>query len=133
MGLKGKVQITMLLTVPAGQVAEGDRLFGSHGEWIEATHPRSGETALLAYSVSKGPGLTNPLDPGSQPTGNTTYVVDEVYESEAGVANHWRLGAEGWTDFSAFVAWASGARATVQHRGAVINALAMATTAGAGS
>jgi hypothetical protein len=90
---------------------------------MEASHPRSGELALLSYSVSKGPELSNPLDPGSGPTGNTVYVLDEVYESEAAVANHWKLGAESWVDFGAFVAWAGGVQVTAQHRGGVVNSL----------
>lgn len=122
-GYKGKVQVSAVFTVPPDQVAEGDRLFSSHGPWIEATHPRSGELALLSYNVSKGAELSNPLDPGSEPTGNTVYVLDEVYESEAGVANHWKLGSEGWADFGAFVTWAGGVQVTFQHRGGVVNSL----------
>ena len=90
---------------------------------MEASHPRSGELALLSYRVSKGPELSNPLDPGSEPTGNTVYVLDEVYETEAAVANHWKLGSETWKDFGAFVAWASNVQVTAQHRGEVFNSL----------
>jgi hypothetical protein len=123
MGHKGKVHLSLIFTVGRDQVAEGDRLFASHGPWMEASHPRSGELALLSYTVSKGPELSNPLDPGSKPTGNTVYVLDEVYESEAAVANHWKLGAEGWADFQPFVAWASRVQVTSQHRGGVVNSL----------
>lgn len=123
MGYQGKVHLNLVLTVPPDQVAKGDRLFASHGPWIEESHPRSGELALLSYNVSKGPELSNPLDPGSEPTGNTVYVLDEVYESEAAVANHWKLGSEGWADFGAFVAWAGGVQVTAQHRGGVVNSL----------
>jgi hypothetical protein len=87
--------------VPADQVAEGDRLFVSHGKWMETSHPRSGELALLSYNVSKGAELSNPPDPGSEPTGNTVDVLDEIYESEAGVTNHWKLSSESWADFEA--------------------------------
>jgi len=51
------------------------------------------------------------------------YVLDEVYESEAAVANHWKLGSETWKDFGAFVAWASNVQVTAQHRGEVFNSL----------
>jgi hypothetical protein len=121
MGHHGKVHLNLVFTVHPDQVAEGDRLFASHGPWMEESHPRSGELALLSYSVSKGPELSNPLDPGSDPTGDTVYVLDEVYESEAAVANHWKLGSEGWADFGAFVAWAGGARVAAQHRGGIVN------------
>ena len=123
MGYQGKVHLNAVFTVPPDQVAEGDRLFTSHGPWMEATHPRSGGLALLSYNVSKGAELSNPLDPGSEPTGNTVYVLDEVYESEAGVANHWKLASEGWADFGAFVTWAGGVQVTMQHRGGVVNSL----------
>ena len=39
----GKIQIMMLIVAPPDQVAEGDRLFASHGAFLEATHYRSGE------------------------------------------------------------------------------------------
>ena len=71
--------------------AEGDRLFASHGEFMKG-HPREGDVALLDYSVSKGPELSNPMDPSSEPTGNTTFVIDEYYESPAGIARHWQAG-----------------------------------------
>jgi hypothetical protein len=50
-------------------MAEGDRIFKSHRAWMEATHYRDGEKALLSYNASKGPELSNPTDPNSAPTG----------------------------------------------------------------
>lgn len=98
-------------------------MFASHGLWTETTHPKSGELALLTYNVSKGVELSNPMDPGSEPTGNTVYVLDEIYESEAGVANHWKLSSEGWADFEAVLAWAGGAQVTTQDWGRVVTSL----------
>ncbi len=49
------------------------------------THPRDGSTALLSYNFSKGPEWANPLDPGSETTGNTRHVLNEIYESPAGI------------------------------------------------
>jgi hypothetical protein len=123
MAYEGKVHLNISFSVGPDQVAEADRLFASHGPWMEASHPRSGDLALLSYNVSKGPELSNPLDPGSEPTGNTVYVLDEVYESEAGVANHWQIASEGWDEFGAFVEWAGGVAVTSQHRGGVVNSL----------
>ena len=40
-------------------------------------HPREGDAALLSDSVSKGPAPPNAMDPNSEPTGNTNFVVDE--------------------------------------------------------
>ena len=57
---------------------------------MESTHHRSGEKALLSYNVSKGPELSNPMDLNSAPTGNTYFVLTEIYETEAGVADHFQ-------------------------------------------
>ena len=35
----------------------------------------TGEKALLSYNVSKGPELSNPMDPNSAPTDNTCFVL----------------------------------------------------------
>ena len=50
-----------MATVGADDVAEGDRLFARHGEWMKG-HPREGDVALLSYTISKGPELSNPMD-----------------------------------------------------------------------
>ena len=57
-----KTQLTLIIIAPPDQVAEGDRIFKSHGSWMEATHYRDGEKALLSYNVSKAPELSNPMD-----------------------------------------------------------------------
>jgi hypothetical protein len=80
-----KLQIAVIIIASPDQVAEGERIFKSHGSWMEATHYRTGEKALLSYNVSKGPELSNPADPNSAPTGNTCFVLSEIYESRAGV------------------------------------------------
>ena len=65
MSHQGKIQITLMFTVGPDQVEEADRIFASHAEWMEQTHYRDGELALLSYSVAKAPELSNPLDPSS--------------------------------------------------------------------
>ena len=67
----GKSHLVIMFTVDPDDVAEGDRIFESHGEWMKG-HPREGDEALLEYSVSKGPELSNPMDPNSEPTGRTS-------------------------------------------------------------
>ena len=73
MSHKGRTQITFIITAEPDQVAEGDRLFASHAAWIDKTHHRDGDLALLLYNVVKGPELSNSLDPGSASTGNTCF------------------------------------------------------------
>ena len=71
MAHKDKIQLTIIIVAPPDQVEEGDRIFRSHAPWMEATHHRDGEKALLKYTVSKAPELSNPMDSNSAPTGNT--------------------------------------------------------------
>ncbi len=101
----GKIQLIFTITATPELVAEGDRLFASHAPWIESTHHRTGDKALLSYNVSKAPELKNPLDPSAGVTGSTCFVLNEIYESEAGVADHFAQAMSGWTDFPAFVEW----------------------------
>lgn len=123
MSHKGKTQITIMFTATPDQVGEGDRLFKSHAAWMEQTHHRSGELALILYNVVKGPDLSIPLDPGSKPSGNTSFVLTEVYESPAGLADHWKQGPENWKDFNAFVAWAGKVKVSVLHGSPIIHSL----------
>ena len=119
----GKSHLIIMFTVGPDDVAEGDRIFASHGEWMKG-HPREGDVALLDYTVSKGPELSNPLDPSSEPTGNTIFVLDEYYESPAGIAKHWQA-SESWPEMSsAAAAWFAKAKALVTvHNGTVVQAL----------
>lgn len=101
----GRVQLTYVISAPPDQVEEGKRIFASHGPWMEATHHRSGSRALLSYDVSIGPELSNPLDSDSSPTGNTCFILSEVYETEAGVEDHFQQAMESWEDFPALGEW----------------------------
>ena len=103
-------------------MAEGDRLFASHGQWMKG-HPREGDVALLDYSISKGPELSNPLDPNSEPTGKTIFVLDEYYESPAGIARHWQDSTDNWADLSTLLAWADKATVATLHNGTAVQAL----------
>jgi hypothetical protein len=101
----GKIQLIYIMTAPPEHVAEGDRIFASHQVWIEGSHHRDGEKALLSYDVSKAPELSNPFDPESPPTGNTCFILSEVYETEAGVADHFEKAMGSWDEFPALAAW----------------------------
>ena len=60
----GKAHLLITFVAPAAMVPEIDRLVTSHGAWMAETHERTGPKALLSFSFSKGPELSNPLDPG---------------------------------------------------------------------
>ena len=87
MSNKGKTQLILIFAAPPDQVAEGDRIFGSHGPWMEAKHHRTGDKALLSYNLSKAPELSNPLD-------------SKIYETSAGVVDHFEK-TQSWQDFPA--------------------------------
>ncbi len=120
---KGKAQISFIFTASPDPVPEGDRLFASHAAWMEETHHREGNLALLLYNVAKGAETSNPLDPSSGPTGNTSFTLTEVYQSPAGLTDHWKQGAENWQDFGAFVKWAGNVKVAVLHGSPVIHSL----------
>jgi hypothetical protein len=123
MSHKGKTQFNVTWVVDADDEPEWDRIFASHAAWMEG-HPREGDAALLAYSLSKGPELSNSLDPSSEPTGKTVYVLNEYYESPAGVARHWQDGMENWAaDLGAVVKASAKASVTTLHSGTVIHGL----------
>jgi hypothetical protein len=122
MSLMGKAHLVILCTVDSGDEGEWDRIFASHGEWM-AGHPREGDVALLSYTISKGPERSNPLDPSSEPTGKTIYVLNEYYEAPAGVARHWEETMEKWADLGAVVQASTRATVSTLHSGTVVNAL----------
>ncbi len=122
MAYKGKVQLTLVIVAPADQVAEGDRLFQAHGPWMNATHHRTGEKALLSYTLSKAQEVTNPMDSGSAPTGNTVFVLMEIYETAAGVAEHFALSGD-WKEFPAVAAWMGKCKVTGVTVAPIINSL----------
>jgi len=105
MAYQGKIRLNFVIIAPADLVAEGDRIFRSHITWMQSTHHREGNKALLSYDVSKAPELSNPMDPNSAPTGNTCFVLAEIYESMDGVADHFQQAMQNWKDFPALVEW----------------------------
>jgi hypothetical protein len=119
----GKSHIIIMWIVGADEVVEGDRIFASHAEWMKG-HPTEGPEALIAYSISKGPELENPMDPASPETGRTVFVLDEVYETPAGIPRHWQDAVDNWTDFGSIVAWAGNAdEVRTLHSGTLVQSL----------
>ena len=122
MSHQGKTQLTVIFTAPPELVAEGDRLFASHAKWMRNTHTREGEKGLLLYNLVKGPELSNAMDPSSKPSGNTCFVLTEVYETPAGVADHWKQ-LPGWEDVAAVAAWTSKVKVTTLHGSPIVHSL----------
>ena len=123
MSHKGKIQLTFVISAPPDQVEEGDRLFRNHVPWMEGTHHHDGDKALLSYTVSKAPELSNPSDPDSEPTGNTIFTLMEIYETEAGVADHFQQAEASWEDFAALGEWLAKCNVTGSAAAPIINSL----------
>ena len=123
MANKGKTQLLITWVASPDKVSEMDRLVESHGSFMAKTHDRDGSNALLSYDLSKGPELENPLDPSSKSTGSTRYVLSEVYESPAGIENHWRQSQESWSDFAAMVEMLAGCNTQTLHGGSIAESL----------
>ena len=118
-----KTQLTLIIIAPPDLVAEGDRLVKSHGAWMEATHHRTGEKALLSYNFSKGRELSTPTDLNSSPTGNTCFVLTEIYESRAGVLDHFEQTFGNWEDVNAMVKWMEKCKVTFVSAASIFNSL----------
>jgi hypothetical protein len=123
MAHKGKIQLLITFVVTPDKVTEVDRLVASHGAWMAEGHHRQGPKALLSYNFSKGSELKNPIDPTSAPSGNTRYVLNEIYESPEGIADHWQQSQKSWRDFAAMVAILSAANTQVMHGGVISQSL----------
>jgi hypothetical protein len=90
---------------------------------VDDGHSREGDTALRSYKISKGPELSNPVDPNSDVTGNTIFVPSEIYETPAGVAEHWRLAVESRQDLPAFMERSGRVHVRTLHSGEVVQGL----------
>jgi hypothetical protein len=123
MSHKDKIMIAMQVIAKAEDVAEGERLFASHAKFMEETHHREGELAMLTYNIASSPEFADPLAPEPTPTGNRIFLMVEVYETEKGVADHWRLGQQVWSDFPAMTEWMQNCDVTILHGSKIVHSL----------
>jgi hypothetical protein len=59
----------------------------------------------------------------SAPTGNTCFILSEIYETEAGVADHFQQAESGWKDFEAVGKWMEKCTVTGVAAAPIINSL----------
>ncbi len=123
MAKKGKTQLLITWVASPDKVSEMDRLVESHGSFMAKTHDREGSNALLSYDLAKGPELENPLDPSSEGTGSTRYVLNEIYESPAGIEDHWGQAQKSWNDFGAMVEMLASCNPQTLHAGSISQSL----------
>jgi hypothetical protein len=72
--------------------------------------------------VSKGPELSNPLDLNSAPTGNTCFILTEIYESKGWCCRSLRAD-DGERDFPAMGKWMKKCKVTFVPAASIINSL----------
>ena len=113
MSHSGKLQFLIVISASPEHAAEGERILSSHADWMKRTHYKEGNKALLTYDVSKTAEMENPMDPNSGPTGNTVFVLAEVYEGTAGLQDHWQQAQENWADFKAMLDWLGNCKVTM--------------------
>jgi len=123
MSYKGSRQLTIFFTCASEHAAEGDALFANHAAWMEQSHHRDGNLALLMYNVVRGEERENPLDPTSAQTGDVTFVLTEVYSTSVGVADHWRQASQSWEGFEAFASFAVKCKIKTLHASEIVQSL----------
>ena len=112
MNYTGKAQLTIIIDSPAELEAEGDRIFKQHAAWMEKSHYREGEKALLQYNVAKIPG----------DNGNVIFVLTEVYETVAGIDDHIEQAHED-EHFEPFSKWQEQCKVTFVRDASIIQSL----------
>ena len=85
--------------------------------------PPRGPQSVAQLRLLEGAELANPLDPGSEATGNTRYVLNEIYESPDGIADHWQQAQASWADFGAMVEMIASCNPQSLHTGEVAASL----------
>ena len=79
----GKVQLTRIWSIKPEAVEMMEKNVEDHTEWMQKTHFREGEKALLMLNWCKQSEVVN-----GEETGNTLFVLTEIYESFAGIDDH---------------------------------------------
>ena len=123
MSNKDKIMIAMQVIAGAEEVEEAKALFASHAEFMKATHHREGELKLISYDVSHTPEFLDPLSPNPTPSGNTIFLMVEVYETMAGVEDHWRLGMQQWADIGQMMNFMEKCKVTIFHGANIVHSL----------
>ncbi|WP_108650706.1 hypothetical protein [Dongshaea marina] len=123
MANQGKTQVLLTFVASPDKVDRLNTLLKLHGEWIKKTHHREGPKALLSYELSSGPELSNPLDAASEPTGNTRYVLNEIYETPEGIEDHWKQAMESFPEVMDLVGLVSTCSPQTLHAGEIKHSL----------
>jgi hypothetical protein len=85
----GGAQAVMKMIVPAELGDRAIALWKSHASWMQKSHYKDGEKAVLFYHVTVADELDAPLaGPKATATGRKVLVVTEFYKNKAGLDDH---------------------------------------------
>jgi hypothetical protein len=63
------------------------------------------------------------VDLNSAPTGNTCFILNEIYEMRAGVVDHFEMAESSWQDFPEILKWLEKCKVTGMPAAPIINSL----------
>jgi len=85
----GKTQLTRMWVYKAEYAQRMEENIAVHTKWMQETHHREGDKALHFLNWSSAPEIKD-----GEETGNITFVLTEVYETTAGVDDHFQQAQE---------------------------------------
>ena len=91
----GKTQLTRIWKVKPDSVEKMKENAESHTNWMKETHNKEGEKAHLMLNWC----MESEKDEEGNETGNTLFVLTEVYETVAGVDDHFKQASETSVNF----------------------------------
>ena len=80
---EGKTQLTRIWVVKPEFVNNWNEITEAHTKWMAETHYREGDKKLHFLNWSTAPEIKDDKE-----TGNTMFVLTEVYETSVGVDDH---------------------------------------------
>ena len=86
---EGKTQLTRMWVYKAEYAQKIEENIAVHTKWMQETHYREGDKALHYLNWSSAPEIKD-----GEETGNITFVLTEVYETTAGVDDHFQQAQE---------------------------------------
>ena len=86
---EGKTQLSRMWVYKAEYAQRMEENIAVHTKWMQETHYREGDKALHFLNWSSAPEIKD-----GEETGNITFVLTEVYETTAGVDDHFQQAQE---------------------------------------
>ena len=82
---EGKIQLTRIWVYKEEYAQKMEENIAAHTKWMQETHYREGDKALHFLNWSSAPEIKDEVE-----TGNVSFVLTEVYETTAGLDDHFQ-------------------------------------------